>query len=169
MRTLYERSRWTQFRRPKIRALQAFQIGADFRAIPVLRADNFAANEAFSVDDVSFRPSLGVKELGGFLVGVADRGQVHIVANEKAAVSLRIFIDADGQNGQIRPVVVQLQQRGDLLDAGRAPSGPEVEQYDAAPVIGQVDGSRAVGNGEVRGCQAGLGRMGAAVAAGREG
>jgi len=169
MRTLYDKSRWTQFRRPEIRALQAFQIRADLRAVPVLRTDDLAANDAVSVDDVGLRPALGMKELGGLLGRVADRGQVHVVANEKAVVSVRVFVDADGQNGQIGPVVVQFEQRGHLLDAGRAPCGPEVEQHHAAPIAGQMDSGRAVGDCEVGCCLACLCRMGATVAAGGEG
>ena len=66
-------------------------------------------------------------------------------------------------------LVVKLEQRGHLLDAGRAPGGPEVEQHHAAPVAGQMDGRRSVGDGEIRSCLPGLGRMRATVAARREG
>src|ERR1035438_9815431 len=108
MRTLYERSRWTQFRRPETWALQVFQIRADLRAVPVLGADNLATDEALAVDDVSIRPAVGVIELGRFLVRVSNRDQVHMVADEKAVVSVRVFVNADSQDGQIGPVVVKL-------------------------------------------------------------
>jgi hypothetical protein len=95
-----------------ILVLQALQVGADFRATPVLRTDDLAANEALSVNDVGFRPHLCAVELGGPLAGVADSDQVHAMANEEAAVGNRIFVDADGQYGQVGLLTVKFKQRG---------------------------------------------------------
>ena len=91
-----------------------------------------------------------------------------MAAGEKAAVGVRIFVDADGQDGQVGLLVVQFEQRGHLLHAGRAPGRPEVEQHHLAAIAGQMDRGRAVGDGEIRGRLAGLGRMRAAVAARRK-
>ena len=134
-----------------------------------MRADDLAADEALTVDDVSLRPALGVIELCGGLGRVADRGQVHVMANEKTAVGVRVLIDADGEDSDVGPIVVQLEQRGHLHDAWRAPGSPEVEQYHAAPVAGQVNGSRAVGEIEIRGWLAGQGRVHATVTTGHQG
>src|SRR5271157_4832523 len=152
----------------EIGTLQAFQISADFRAAPVLWADHLAAYDSISVYDVSLRPALGVEELCGGLCGIANCNQVHMVADKKAAVGVRVIVNADSQDGQIGPVVVKFEHRGHFSDAGRALTPPEVEQHDAAPVVGQMYRGRAVGDGEVRGWLAGQGRMCAPVTAGRE-
>jgi hypothetical protein len=65
--------------------------------------------------------------------------------------------------------MMKFEQRGHFLDAGRAPSGPEAEQHHAAAVAGQMNGGSAIGDSEVRGWLAGLGRARAPVATGRQG
>jgi len=61
------------------------------------------------------------------------------MAGEKSVVGVRVFIDADSQDGQVGPIVVQLEQRGHLHDAWRAPGSPEVEQHHAAAIVGQMN------------------------------
>jgi hypothetical protein len=87
-----------------------------------------------------------------------------VVANEEAAVCIRVFVDADGQYSQVGLFVVQFEQGGHLLDARRAPGRPEVEQHHLASVACQMDGGRTVRDGEIRRLLAGLGRMRTAVA-----
>ena len=94
----------------EIRALQAFQISADFRIIPVLRADDLAADEALAVDDVSLRPAIGVVKLRRGLGRIADRNQVYMMADDKAAIIVRVFVDADSEDNDVGTVVVQLEQ-----------------------------------------------------------
>ena len=91
-----------------------------------------------------------------------------MAAGDEAAVRVRVFVDADGHNGKVGQLVVKLDQRRQLLDAGRTPCGPEVEQHYAALVAGNMDRRGAVGDGEVRSRLARLGRMRAPVAAGRK-
>src|SRR5271166_1452341 len=100
---------------------------------------------------------------------VADGDQVDVTAGEEAAVRVGIFVDADGKDGQIGLVVVELEERRQLDDAGLAPGGPEVEQHDLASIVGEVNGGGAVGDSEVRGYLAGLGGTGTPVASGEEG
>jgi len=110
-----------------------------------------------------------VEELCSGLCGVANRNQVHMVVNEKAAVSVRVIVNADSQDGQIGPFVVKFEQRGHFSDTGCALTPPEVEQHYAASVVGQMNRGRAVRDIEVRGWLAGLRRMRAPVTSGREG
>ena len=149
--------------------LKCIEEGANFRVGPVLGPDELAANNAFSVDDVGFRPHVGVVELGGRLGGVAHRDQVHVAAGDEAGVGVGIFVDADGQDDEIGPVVVKLEKRWQFNHAGLAPRCPEVEQHNLAAIAGKVDGGGAVGDGEIRGGFAGLGGMSAAVAGADEG
>jgi hypothetical protein len=67
----------------------------------------------------------------------------------KAGVCVGILVDADGKDDQVGLVVVKIEERWQLDDAGLAPGGPEVEQDHPAPVARQVNGGGAVGDGEV--------------------
>ena len=149
--------------------LQAFKKRANLRIGPVRVADDLAADDALAVDDVGFRPAFSAEELGGGLAGIADRGEVDVAADQEAAVGVGIFVDADAKDGQVGPVVVEIDQSRHLLNAWRAPCGPEVEHDDLAPVVGQMDGSGSVGDGEVGGWLVHQVGMRAAVATGREG
>jgi hypothetical protein len=60
--------------------------------------------------------------------------------------------------------MVEREQRGHLFDARYAPACPEVKQDNVAAVAGQMNGGRAVGDGEIGGNLAGLGGMRAAIA-----
>ncbi len=104
-------------------------------------------------------------EPGSRLVRIADADEINVVASEEPAVSGWICIDADGEDCEVGAVVLKLKERGHLLDAGRAPGGPEIQENDAAAVIGQMNRSGTVGDGEVRGNFAGLAGVSATVAA----
>ena len=103
-------------------------------------------------------------ELGCALAGVANSNQIHMAADEKAAVRIRIFVDADGKDGETGLLAVQLEERGQFNDARLAPGGPEVEKHDLSPEVGKMDGGGSIGDGEVGSHLAGLGRMCATVA-----
>ena len=105
--------------------LQALQIRADLRIRPVRIAHQLAPHNALAVDDVRLRPAVGVVQLRSRLLGVAYCDQVNVVALNKPRVRVRIFIDADRENRQIRLVMVQRQQPRRLLNAGRALRPPD--------------------------------------------
>jgi len=82
----------------------------------------------------------------------------------------RVFVDADGQNGEIGLVVVELEKRGQFHDAGHAPRGPEVEQHHRArgslpdaPLLfvrdGKVGATLPVWQDARRGCRQATGPM----------
>ena len=89
-----------------------------------------------TVDDIGLRPSFGAVELCSGLAGVANRGQVHMASDDEVRIGIGIFVDADGEDDQIGLIVVQIKQRWQFHKAGLAPSGPEVEQHNFAPVVG---------------------------------
>jgi len=151
------------------RQLEALEKGADFGIGPVLGTDELAADDALAVDDVGFRPHVRVEELGGSFIRVADGDQVNAAPGDEVAVGVGVFVDADGQDGEVGLVVVQIEQGGQLHHARLAPGSPEVEQDDLAPVVGEVNGGRAIGDGEVRGRVAGLAGMRTAVAGRQQG
>jgi hypothetical protein len=92
-----------------------------------------------------------------------------VTSDQEAGVGIGILVDADGQDGEIGALMVELDEGRHLLNAGGAPSGPEVHQDHLSTIAGQMHGGGAVGDGEVGGALAHLGGMGAAIAAGREG
>lgn len=131
--------------------LEAVEVVADFGVGPVGVAYNFAADDAFAIDDVGFGPAVGAVELGDLLVGVADGVEVDVETSKESAVGAGVFVDADGEDGDVGAVVVKLHEGWRLLDAGRALAPPEIQQDDFAAVAGEVDGVFAIADGEV-GC-----------------
>jgi len=151
---------------PTTQALEGLQIAEDFGTGPIGGADEAAANAALAVDHVSLGPLLGAVFAGGRLLGVADGDEVDVAADEELLIGVGVFVDADGEDGVLGMLVVELGERGQLEDAGLAPACPEVKQHDLAPVVGQMDRRGAVGYVEVGGRLAGLRGMAAAVTTG---
>jgi len=104
-----------------------------------------------AINDIGFRPHVGVEEPGGRLRGVEGGDEVDVMANEEGGVSLGVRVNADGENGDAGHVVVKLEERGQFLEAGLAPGGPEIDQDDLSAIIREVDGAGSVAYGEV-GC-----------------
>ena len=148
--------------------LQGFEEAADFGVGPVLVADKFAADDAFAVDYVGFRPHFGTEELGDRLIGIANGDEVEMAANDEALVFVWIFVDADGDHGQVGSVMVELDQGRCFLNTGAALTPPKIKQNHFAPVVGQMDGGASVGDGKVGRRGGELGGVGAAVAGGEQ-
>ena len=148
--------------------LQAVEVGANLGVGPVCGADEFAADDAVAIDDVCLRPHVGVEELGGGLIGIANCDEVYMAAEDEVRVGVCILVDADGEHHEVGVVVVQLEQGRQLLDAGGALAPPEVQQDDFAAIGSEVDRRGSIGDGEVGGALTCLRRMGAAVAGGGE-
>src|SRR4051794_22943575 len=100
--------------------LKTAEVSANLRVRPVGVAHNFAANHAFAVDDVGLGPAVGAIQFGYLLVGIANRVQINVEPREKAPVGARVLVDADRENGDVGAVMMELNQRRCLLDAGRA-------------------------------------------------
>jgi len=125
-------------------SLKSLEEGAEFGVVPVGVAYDLAADNTLAVNDVGLGPTFGVVELRSGLFGIADRNQVDVASGKKAPVICFIFVDADGKDGKIGTVVMELDQGRHLLDTGRAPGGPEVEQYNLAAVVSEVNGAGVV-------------------------
>ena len=148
--------------------LEALEVLANLGAGPILRADELAADDALAVNDVGFRPHIGVEKLGCAFAGIADGGEVNVAMEDKTAVGVGVLIDADSEDGEVGLVVVEGEQGGHFLNAGRAPRGPEVEQDDLATIAGEMDRRSSIGDGEIGRGLVGLGRMRTAIAAGNK-
>ena len=148
--------------------LKAAEVIADLGVRPVRVAHNLAADHTPAIDDVSLRPTLGPIHLRNRLLRVADRGHVNVIPGDEPAVGSRVLVDADRKDRKIGPIVVQLLQRRRLLDAGRTPTPPDVQQHYFAPVIRQADGVFSVADREVRRNLIRVGRARPAIAAASE-
>ena len=136
---------------------------------PVGIAYHLAPNDAVAVDDVRLRPAVGAVHFRDYLVGIANRGEIDVEAVEKALICARIFVNAHRENGQVRLFMMQGDERRRFLDAGPAPTGPEIEQNHLAAVLRELDGIRSVRNRKVGGLLADLRGLCAAIApAGQE-
>jgi hypothetical protein len=145
---------------------EAVEVGDDGGGGPVLVADEFAAEDALLVDDVGLGDLDGAVEGIDALVGVADGEEVDVVLLEEGAVGGGVIVDADGDDGEAGHLVVEGEEAGELVDAGSAPTCPEVEEDDVAAEAGEVNGGGAVGEGELWGGEADAAGVVAAVAAG---
>ena len=149
-----------------ISKLEIFQVVHDFGVGPVLRTDELAADFASAVDDVGFRRSRGPECEVALLRFVVDGEKVDVVIDEELAVGIGIIIEIDAENDDLRHLFLQIDERGKLLKAGRAPGGPEIEDHNFAAIIGEADGFCAIDDGEVRRLFGELLGVGAAVASG---
>jgi len=81
---------------------ELFQEVHNFRAGPVLRADELAADNARLVDDVGFWGAEGV-ELGVRALGAVENAEkLDVVTDEEAAVGVGVRIHADGDDLDLR-------------------------------------------------------------------
>ena len=147
--------------------LEALQESADLRIGPAGIADDLAANYALPIDDVGFRPAFGTVHLRDGLIWVTNSGEVDVKAIEESAVGAGVFVDADGEDGQLGVLVMQGNESGCLLNTWWALTPPEVQQNDFASIVLKTNRVFAVGHGEIRSDFTGLCWMGAAVATGR--
>jgi hypothetical protein len=131
---------------------------------PVGIAYHLAPNDAVAVDDVSLRPAVGAVHFRDCLVGIANRSEIDVEAVEEALICARIFVNAHRENGQVWPFMMQRDERRRFLDAGPAPTGPEIEQNHFAAIIRELDGIRSIRNRKVGGLLADLRGLCAAIA-----
>ena len=138
----------------------------DFGAGPVLGSDELAADDAGLVDDVGFGVDEAAVEGVGACGAVADAEEVDLVGGHEVVVGVGVVVRADGDDVDLRELLLHRGERGELGDAGRAPGGPEDEDNYVAALFGEVDGLGAVADGESGRGPADLAGVVAAVAAG---
>jgi hypothetical protein len=147
-------------------SLQAIEIGADFGIGPVGCPNEFPPDVPFTVDDVGFRPHVGIEELGGRLVGVAHGDEVDVAPSDEVGVRDGVFVDADGENNKVGILVMELQEGRKLLNTWRALTPPEIEQDYLSTIACKVNRGGTVGDIEIGSNLVGLCGTRAAVAAG---
>jgi len=149
--------------------LEAAEVVLDFGGVPVLGADEFAADDALAVDDVGFGWARGSEGEIGFVGGIEDDGHVvEMVVGDVLLVVGGVAVEGNGEDDGVGNLLLELLEGGPLGGAVRAPRSPEVEDDDFAPVLAEADGLRSVANGEVGRRRADVGGVGSAVAAGEK-
>ena len=142
------------------------QVVDDLGCGPVLGADEFAADDAVGVDDVSFRRACGVEGVAGLVGGVVDDGHVvKIVVGEVLAVVGGLGVEGDGDDDDVGYLLLKLLQGRPLGGTVNAPAGPEIEYDDFALVLFEADGLTTVADHDGGCAFADLGGVGGAVAA----
>ena len=147
-------------------SLYGFEELENFGVGPVGGADEAAADFALAVDDEGFWPAGSAVFCGGGLLGVPYGFEIDVAIDEETFVGVLVFVDADADDLDLGVFVVELEERGQLLNAGGAPACPEIQKDDLAFVAGQVDGAGIVSEGKVGGWFANAGGVGAAIAGG---
>ena len=148
------------------RSLEATKVLKDFRTGPVLRADEFAPDNAMLVDDIGFRPLVRAVEVGGAVLRVVDAEQADFVLDQVVLVGLPVLVHADGQHLHLGQLLLHGGERGQFSDTRQTRGSPEVKNHNLPAIIGQMDAARSVRYCEVRGHAAGLPGMATAIAAG---
>ena len=149
-----------------LRVLKLVQVSNDLGRSPVGGANKFPPDDSVLVDDVGFRRAGGSEGEVALLGSVKGREQINVVVGDVGSVGGFFVIEADGEYDHLGHIALELNEGRELLQAGRAPGGPEVEDDDLAAVVGEADGAVGVGDGEAgRGC-ADLAGMVAAIASG---
>ena len=96
-------------------------------------ADEFAADDAIAVDDVGFRGAGSIECGVGALREVEDGGDAgDVVIDEVLAVGVGVGVEADGEDDDVGQAALEVDEGGELFEAGRAPAGPEIEDDDFA-------------------------------------
>ena len=140
---------------------EGIDVGEHGGAGPVLGTDDFAVDAAVAANDVCIGIHGGAIRKRDRFGRVAEGGEIDIVGVQEFLVNIRIFVHADAEDGAATrlDLLLELIQRGRFVNAGRAPSGPEIEQNDAATQIGKMSGLAVEGEREImlgRAAQAGF-------------
>lgn len=146
---------------------EVFQVVEDFGIGPVLGADEFAADDPVSVDDVGFGRPRCVEGIAGLVVEIDDGGDAgDVVVDQVLAVVGLGGVEGDGDDSDVGHVALELDEGGELLCTGRAPAGPEIEDDDLALffVLAEGHGLSAVVDGDFGGAFADLSGVGGAIA-----
>lgn len=157
----------TGFRKREAK-LEVLQVVEHLGVSPIHRADDFAADDTLAVDDVAFRWAVGAESVAGMICDVIDGGDApEIVIDKILAIGGLVGLEGDGEDDDVGHVFLELDEGWKLLEAGAAPTGPEIKDNDFAAVLSEADGLRTVVDDDVRGAISDGAGTGRAVA-GRE-
>src|ERR1700690_710459 len=100
----------------------------DLGLAPFHGADELAAYDSVAIDNVGLGPFETAIKAAGLLVRIAHGQEVDFVVLQKLVIGIAVNIYADAHDSHtlVSEALLQLNQRGHLLHARRAPRSPEV-------------------------------------------
>ncbi len=123
------------------------EIGAHIGGVPFLGADDFAGDFAVAVHDVCFRDhgcAIGESDGGAtvFGAGITVIGEGYGLVDDELGEGVGVFVGSYAEDKAIAglDVFVEAVQGRCLGDAGRAPTGPEIEHDHLSAQIRQMAG-----------------------------
>src|SRR6267142_320071 len=126
---------------------EGVEVGAHIGGVPLLRADDFAGDLAMAVHDVGFGNhggTIGEGDRGAAILsaGITVIGEGYGLVDDELGEGVGVFIGSYAEDKAITglDVLVQAVQRRGFRNAGWAPTGPEIEDYDFSAQIGQMAG-----------------------------
>lgn len=117
-------------------------VDGDVAGGPILGADDFAFDAALAIDEISFGEAGSAVVCGDGFGIVAESGEGDAVVFEEGLVGLGIVVNGDAEDYAAlrRDFGLKLIERRSFVDAGRAPSGPEIEDDDFAAQVREMRG-----------------------------
>src|SRR5712672_3983007 len=126
---------------------EGVEVGAHIGGVPFLGADDFAGDFAVTVHDVGFGNhggTIGKGDRGAtvFGAGITVIGEGYALVDNELGEGVGVFVGSYAEDKAITglDVLVKAVQGRGFRNAGRAPTGPEIEDYDLSAQIGQMAG-----------------------------
>lgn len=142
----------------------------DFGRIPVQRADELAAQDAFAIDDVTLWPTNRPVQIGNPSLRVAHGHKIDPVFLQEAVIGVGVLVDAHREHSH--PLVLHLflhgDQGGSFFNTRRTPACPKIQNDDLAAELAECDLVVGIPQRKVGGCVPDARRTRAAIATGQE-
>ena len=128
-------------------------------------SDQLPSNHALLVDDVGFgKPKAAVQGVRGLFL-IEDGHQVDVVLRDVILILSKLLIAVDRNYLNLRQFMLKSFEAGHLLDAGGAPTRPEIEDDYLTAQISEIYRMLAVADDKYGSFAADLTWMGIAIAA----
>jgi len=92
--------------------LERFEKASDFWVTPVFGTDETTTNSSLSIYDEGLRPTCDGKFVSGRLLRIANGNEINVSLGYKPLVIAVVSIGTDSEDGDLRVIMVELQERG---------------------------------------------------------
>lgn len=111
----------------------------DLGIVPVCCSDEAALDQSVAVDYEGLRPAGDLELSGRGLLRVPDGEEIYVAIEDELAVIAFLFVDVHAEDRVFRMRVMELLHRGQLDDAWRAMTPPEVDQDNLPAISAEMD------------------------------